>query len=100
MSDDIQEASAQTPLISPDQTQDIELDVAFTLPSIRLKLGDCIKLTAGTTFSLAADIQQLPIHVMVGGQKLAEGRLVDVGGTLGVQLTQVQQLAADITSAD
>ena len=77
------------PLLSQEQLNDLELEVCFALPSLKLPLGECAKLTPGYTFTLGQDVEHLPIQVLVGGQAVAKGRLVEVAGSLGVQLTQV-----------
>lgn len=72
-----------------DDVKSIELEISFQLPSIKLPVADCAKLTNGYTFTLDADPANLPIAVLAGGRKVAIGRLVDVGGEVGVQLVQV-----------
>jgi len=83
--------SQENPLVEPQQLEKLELDVTFALPGIKLTLAECSKLAAGTTFTLGSDIENLQVQVLVGGQLAAFGRLVDVSGTVGVQLMQVQK---------
>ena len=77
------------PLLGQDNLEALELDITFELPGLRLPLAECAKLVAGYTFTLPADAANLPVSVRAGGCMVALGRLVDVGGTVGVQLTQI-----------
>lgn len=84
-----QSSAANEPLLKQDDLGKLELEITFALPSIKLPLTECARLAAGTTFTLAADAAHLPVTVLAQGRPVAMGRLVDVGGTLGVQLTQL-----------
>ena len=87
MSDTIAENAA--PLLGQDALETLELDVTFELPGLRLPLAECSRIAPGHTFTLPADVANLPVTVRAGGCAVARGRLVDVGGTVGVQVTQL-----------
>lgn len=44
-------------------------------------------ITPGHTFALGGEASSVPVYVRVGGKIAARGRLVDVGGIPGVQIT-------------
>ncbi|MBO4300189.1 MAG: FliM/FliN family flagellar motor switch protein, partial [Desulfovibrio sp.] len=77
------------PLLGQDALGKLELDISFELPGLRLPLEECAQLVAGYTITLPAEAAHLPVSVKVGGKVVAMGRLVDVSGTVGVQLTQL-----------
>ena len=66
-----------------------ELDIAFELPGMKLSLEEIGKLVVGQTFTLEYEVKDVPIRICVGGQTYALGRLVDVGGQAGVQITKL-----------
>lgn len=84
---------AGTPLLGQDTMGNLELDIVFELPQLRLSLAECGRLAPGYTFTLAADAAHLPVAVKAGGSVVAVGRLVEVDGTVGVQVTQVSDKA-------
>ncbi len=77
------------PVLGQESLGALELDITFELPGLRLPLAECSRLAPGYTFTMSADAAHLPVTVLAGGRAVAVGRLVDVGGTLGVQLTQM-----------
>lgn len=86
---DAANAQPAAPVLDQDNLEKLELDIAFELPGLRLPLAECARLAPGHTFTLAADAANLPVTVRAGGRAVALGRLVDVGGTVGVQITQL-----------
>ncbi len=93
-------ASEQTaaPLLDQGDLEKLELNITFELPGLRLPLAECARLAPGYTFTLSADAANLPVTVRAGGRAVALGRLVDVGGTVGVQLTQLAGTSAAANS--
>ena len=82
--------SEQESLVTTEDLETLELDVCFTLPTLHMPVVDCANIAPGMTFSLANSIQDLPIDVVCAGKCIAQGRLVDVGGTIGVQVVRVK----------
>ncbi len=87
--DAVSKGQAAAPVLGQENLGTLELDITFELPGLRLPLVECSRLAPGYTFTLSADAAHLPVTVLAGGRAVAVGRLVDVGGTLGVQLTQM-----------
>ena len=86
------------PLLEQGDLEKLELNITFELPGLRLPLSECARLVPGHTFTLSADASNLPVTVRAGGRAVALGRLVDVGGTVGVQLTQLAGTPAEAGS--
>ena len=91
---DAANAQPAAPVLDQGDLEKLELDITFELPGLRLPLAECARLAPGHTFTLAADAANLPVTVRAGGRAVALGRLVDVGGTVGVQLTQLADASA------
>lgn len=87
------------PLLEQGDLEKLELNITFELPGLRLPLAECARLAPGYTFTLSADAANLPVTVRAGGRAVALGRLVDVGGTVGVQLTQLAGTPAEVDSS-
>ncbi|MBQ9405878.1 MAG: type III secretion system cytoplasmic ring protein SctQ [Desulfovibrio sp.] len=83
------QGSSSQALLDKDALNKLELDITFELPGVQLSLAEWARLTPGYTFRLSADVAQMPVTVCVGGRAVALGRLVDVGGAAGVQITQL-----------
>ncbi len=67
---------------------ELELPVVFELERRLLTVRDVEALAPGYTFALGGDALS-PVTLTVNGRPVAKGRLVDLNGTLGVQLTEV-----------
>lgn len=63
----------------------LEVTVVFELERRAMTVGDLAALAPGYTFALGAD-PLAPVTLCVGGRPVGTGRLVDLGGTLGVQV--------------
>lgn len=85
----------QKKLFSEEEIREIDLPVTFELPGVRLKLENVAELVSGHTFDLGHTVEEMPVTVCVGGKAFARGRLVDVGGKAGVQLTAVFRPSKD-----
>ena len=81
--------ASERPLLGAEDLGSVELPITFELPGIKLSLAECSRLVPGTTFTLSSDAASLPVTILASGRPVAVGRLVDVGGTMGVQLTQL-----------
>lgn len=66
----------------------LELTVRFELDRLTLTVGEVASLAAGFTFALHGDPAS-PVTLRVGDKAVAEGRLVDLNGIPGVQLTRI-----------
>ena len=68
----------------------LELTVTFELDRRLMSIAEIAALTPGYTFTLPADMGG-PVTVRANGKSLGKGRLVDVGGVLGVQLVSLER---------
>ncbi len=69
--------------------EEIPVDLAFEIGSIRLSLAEVANLNSGYVFELA-DTTDQPVKVRVGDQLVGRGELVSLNDKLGVRLTQWQ----------
>jgi type III secretion protein Q len=67
---------------------DLRVDLAFELGRLSLSLKELSALDLGSLFPLEVE-PDAPVTLTVNGQAVAQGRLVDLDGLLGVQVTQV-----------
>lgn len=75
------------PLLQREELNAMELPVTFELASLSLRVEEVAALAPGYTFALSGDASSVPVFLRVGGRITAKGRLVDVGGMPGVQIT-------------
>ncbi len=76
-----------------EQTVDLEaLEVAVTFEVDRrlMSIAEIGAMTPGYTFTLPTDAGE-PVTIRAGGKSLGKGRLVDLGGVLGVQVVSLSQ---------
>ena len=66
---------------------DIDIRLSFELDRTTITLGDLSRLAPGYVFTLGCDAQT-PVTVRANGKAIARGRLVDMDGTLGVQISE------------
>lgn len=86
-------AAKSNAAISPQSGPDLdalEITVTFELERRLMSIAEIAAMTPGYTFSLAADMNG-PVTLRANGKALGTGRLVDVGGVLGVQLIRLEQ---------
>ena len=76
-----------SPLLGREEVNALELPVTFELASLHLRVEELAAITPGHTFALGGEAASVPVYVRVGGKIAARGRLVDVGGIPGVQIT-------------
>ena len=70
------------------EQKDIEIRLSFELDRRVITVGELASLTPGFTFPIAGDSDSV-VTVRAQGKPFARGRLVDLNGTLGVQLTEL-----------
>ncbi len=75
------------PLLQRGEIDIMELPVTFELASLSLRVEEVAAIAPGYTFALSGDVSSVPVFLRVGGRIAAKGRLVDVGGVPGVQIT-------------
>lgn len=71
---------------SPEQN-DIDIRLTFELERRVITAGELATLAPGYAFALSSDVQS-PVTIRANGKAIASGRLVDMDGTLGVQITE------------
>ncbi|MDR1086389.1 MAG: type III secretion system cytoplasmic ring protein SctQ [Deltaproteobacteria bacterium] len=76
----------QAPLIK--NLDELEVTVEFELGRLSLSLKEIAALAPGTVFPLDAELTK-PVTLTVSGRPVAQGRLVDLDGTVGVQVVRV-----------
>lgn len=81
------DAQTALPILDEAALAGVELPVTFELASLNLRVEELAALAPGHTFALGGDVASVPVFVRVGGRIAARGRLVDVGGMPGVQIT-------------
>lgn len=69
-------------------TDEFEAVVSFELERRVLSLADIQSITEGYVFALASD-KDSPVTLRVNGKDIGRGRLVDMDGMLGVQITKL-----------
>ena len=67
----------------------LELPVTFELVSLKLRVDEVAALAPGLTFALGGDVASVPVRIRIGERLAAQGRLVDVGGMPGIQITGI-----------
>ena len=70
------------------EQKDIEIRLSFELDRRVITVGELAALTPGFTFPLAGDMDSA-VTVRAQGKPFARGRIVDMNGVLGVQLTEL-----------
>jgi len=76
--------------VEPDMASehdDIDIRLSFELDRTTITLGELSSLAPGYVFPLGCDAQT-PVTIRANGKSIARGRLVDMDGTLGVQISE------------
>lgn len=76
------------PVMDSNEHNDIDIRLSFELDRTTITLGELSTLAPGYVFTLGSDAQS-PVTVRANGKAIARGRLVDMDGTLGVQLSEM-----------
>ncbi|MDR1110988.1 MAG: type III secretion system cytoplasmic ring protein SctQ [Deltaproteobacteria bacterium] len=79
-------AMDQDPII--ENIDDLEVVVGFELGKLDISLKELTAMAVGTVFPLDVDLSA-PVTLTVNDQPVAQGRLVDLDGTVGVQVVRV-----------
>ena len=70
-------------------TDAVEVKLTFELEERTLTLAELKTIGTGHVFTLTSD-RQAPVTVTANGRPVAKGRLVDVNGAVGVQITELR----------
>ena len=80
--------SAEVEPVMDSEHNDIDIRLSFELDRRSITVGELPQLAPGYVFKLNGDMQA-PVTVRANGKTIAQGRIVDMDGTLGVQLTRM-----------
>lgn len=81
--------------VDPASVGALELPVVFEIGRLHLRLDELAALVPGHTLALGGETPSPVVDIRVAGQLLAQGRLVDVGGMPGVQITRMHAAGQD-----
>ena len=70
-----------------DAVEELTVELSFSLEERLVTLGELSRMRAGTVLPLTAD-PAAPVTIRANGRRVAKGRLVDLNGTLGVELLE------------
>lgn len=87
--------AAEAPTVAPASVGALELPVVFEIGRLHLRLDELAALVPGHTLALGGETPSPVVDIRVAGQLLAQGRLVDVGGMPGVQITRMHAAGQD-----
>ncbi|MFI3271134.1 MAG: FliM/FliN family flagellar motor switch protein [Pseudomonadota bacterium] len=74
---------------APLSIDDLSLKVAFALGTVDMTVGKIAAIQAGEVFITDCDTSA-PITVLVNGQAIGKGKLVDVAGRIGIQIVELK----------
>lgn len=75
------------PLMDNPDLKDMDIRLSFELERRIITVGELESLAPGYTFALESDMNA-PVTIRANGKAVARGRLVDMNGTLGVQIAE------------
>ena len=75
------------PSMENPELKDIDIRLTFELDRRIITVGELELLAPGYTFALESDMSS-PVTIRANGKAVARGRLVDMNGTLGVQISE------------
>ena len=87
--------AAEAAAVDPASVGALELPVVFEIGRLHLRLDELAALVPGHTLALGGETPSPVVDIRVAGQLLAQGRLVDVGGMPGVQITRMHAAGQD-----
>ena len=87
--------AAEAAAVDPASVGALELPVVFEIGRLHLRLDELAALLPGHTLALGGETPSPVVDIRVAGQLLAQGRLVDVGGMPGVQITRMHAAGQD-----
>ena len=70
-------------------TDQLEITLTFELDRKTVTLGDLKSIQAGYTFAMTNN-SATPVTILANGKPVARGRLVDINGVIGVQVTDAE----------
>lgn len=70
-----------------DAVEELTVELSFSLEERLVTLGELSRMRAGTVLPLTVD-PEAPVTIRANGRRVAKGRLVDLNGTLGVELLE------------
>ena len=76
--------------VDPSRLAGVALEASVELGRLRLPASQVLGLTVGSVLELDRPIDETA-HLRVGGKLVARGRLVEVEGKLGLQVTELFQ---------
>jgi type III secretion protein Q len=71
------------------KTDELEITLTFELDRKTVTVGDLKSIQAGYTFPMT-NTTQAPVTILANGKPVARGRLVDLNGVIGVQVTDAE----------
>ncbi len=74
-----------------EELNDLTIRLSFDLGQQTKTLGELASLDTGHVFLLGMN-SETPVNIRAEGRLIAQGRLVDVNGTLGVQIMQIANM--------
>ena len=77
-----------------DAVEELTVELSFSLEERLVTLGELSRMRAGTVLPLTAD-PAAPVTIRANGRRVAKGRLVDLNGTLGVELLEAAAAAPE-----
>ncbi len=78
---------AEDSIMENAEHKDLELLLSFELDRRPIALSDLEEIVPGHAFPLSAGLDA-PVTIRANGKAIAQGRIVDMGGTLGIQILQ------------
>ena len=70
-------------------TDQLEITLTFELDRKTVTVGDLKSIQAGYTFAMTNN-SATPVTILANGKPVARGRLVDINGVIGVQVTDAE----------
>jgi len=75
--------------MNEDTQNELDITLSFELEHRQMQLKDISTLAPGYTFALTVD-PMTPITILANGRQIGKGRIVDLNGTLGVQVIELK----------
>lgn len=71
-------------------TDDLTVNLSFELENRTMTIGELKSLEPGYVFTLTSNPMS-PVTIRANGKPVAQGRLVDLNGAIGVQISEIQE---------
>ncbi len=82
-----------------DAVEELTVELSFSLEERLVTLGELSRMRAGTVLPLTVD-PEAPVTIRANGRRVAKGRLVDLNGTLGVELLEAAAAGPEIPAEE